>query len=136
MHYAEPPVSEGCEMRKAPVPIIEAQGPFENLEQQRDSNRPAEFLGTDNPRHLRALHALRVSPRTRESLDRIAGCSNGPALVAELRRRGLEAPCDKVSCMDRDGFEVKRGMYRLTDADRRKVRRWLARRSNGQGGAR
>lgn len=121
-------------MRKAPVPIIEAQGAFENHEQRDDSKRPAEFLGTSNPRYLRAIHAMRVSPRTRESLDNIAGCSNGPELVAELRRRGLEVPCDKVPCIDRDGFEVKRGIYHFTAADRRKIRRWLVRRANaGQG---
>jgi hypothetical protein len=121
---------EGCEMKKAPEPEQD-QGAFKNHEQQRDSKRPAEFLGTSNPRHLRAIHALRVSPRTRESLDHIAGCSNGPELVAELRRRGLDAPCDKVPCIDRDGFEVKRGVYHFTDTDRRKVRRWLTRRANG-----
>ena len=126
---AESLVSEGI-MRKAPAPIIEAQGAFENHEQQRDSKRPAEFLGTDNPRHLRAIHAIRVSPRTRETLDHIAGCSNGPELVAELRRRGLEVPCDRVPCIDRDGFEVKRGIYHFTAADRRKIRRWLVRRGN------
>lgn len=118
-------------MKKAPAPIIKAQGAFENHEQQRDSKRPAEFLGTNNPRHLRAIHAIRVSPRTRETLDHIAGCSNGPELVAELRRRGLEVPCDRVPCIDRDGFEVKRGIYHFTDGDRRKVRRWLNRRANG-----
>ena len=121
-------------MRKAPVPIIEAQGAFENHEQQRDSKRSAEFLGTDNPRHLRAIHALRVSPRSREAIDHIAGCSNGPELVAELRRRGLDAPCDKVPCIDRDGFEVKRGIYHFTAADRRKIRRWLVRRGNAEQG--
>ena len=117
-------------MRKAPAPIL-AQGAFENHGQRCDSKRPAEFLGTDNLRHLRAIHALRVSPRTREALDHIAGCSNGPELVAELRRRGLDAPCDKVPCIDRDGFEVNRGVYHFTDADRRKLRRWLNRRANG-----
>jgi hypothetical protein len=101
---------------------------FQNHEQQRDSEVVAEFLGTDNPRHLRVIHALRGGPKTREALDKWGGCSNGPELVAELRRRGLEIPCDKVPCIDRDGFEVKRGVYHLTAADRRKIGRWLVRR--------
>lgn len=94
----------------------------------------AKFTGTNNPRHLRALHALLVSPQPRESIDSRAGCSNGPELVAELRRRGLDVPCEKTPCIDRDGFEVKRGIYYLTDKDRRRVRVWLARRNRGDRG--
>lgn len=62
----------------------------------------------------------------REHLDREVGCSNGPDLISELRRRGLELPCDKAPVIDRDGREVLRGVYYMTAADRRKVRRWLA----------
>ena len=51
-----------------------------------------KFNGTENPRHLRVIMALLVSPRTRETIDRVAGASNGPELMAELRRRGLDAP--------------------------------------------
>jgi hypothetical protein len=85
---------------------------------------PRKFTGTDNPRHLRALHALKVSPRPRESIDSISGCSNGPDLVAELRRRGLDLPCDKTPCIDRDGNEVKRGIYYLSAADKRMLAAW------------
>ena len=92
------------------------------------------FTGTDNPRHLRAIHALWVSPQPREAIDSRAGCSNGPELIAELRRRGLEVPCDKTPCIDRDGFEVKRGIYYLTAKDKRLIRQWKARR-RAQGGA-
>jgi hypothetical protein len=42
----------------------------------------------------------------------------------------LDAPCDKVPCIDRDGFEVKRGIYHLTASDHRKIHRWLNRRAN------
>ena len=48
-----------------------------------------KFAGTDNPRHLRAIHALLTRPQRRKHLDDIAGCSNTPELIAELRRRGL-----------------------------------------------
>jgi len=87
-----------------------------------------KFTGTDNPRHLRVIMALLTSPRPREAIDRIAGASNGPELMAELRRRGLEAPCSKTPCIDRDGFEVKRGIYHFTDQDKRLIRAWLKRR--------
>ena len=52
---------------------------------------------------------------TREHVDTEAGASNGPELVAELRRRGLEVPCSRVPCYDRDGIEVKRGIYHVTE---------------------
>lgn len=98
---------------------------------QRHHSNAARFAGTDNPRHLRVIHAQMVRSRTREDIDAIAGCSNGPELIAELRRRGLEIPCDRIPVIDRDGFEVKRGVYHLTAADRRKIHDWLRRRQNG-----
>jgi hypothetical protein len=86
------------------------------------------FTGTDNPRHLRVIMALLVSPRPREAIDRIAGASNGPDLMSALRALGIKAPCSKTPCIDRDGFEVKRGIYHLTDHDKRLIRAWLKRR--------
>lgn len=101
-------------------------------EEQRDDSTSAheagKFAGTENPRHLRAIHALLRRPMPREHLDREAGCSNGPELIAELRRRGLSAPCDRTPVIDRDGREVKRGIYRFTSVDRRKLNRWLLQR--------
>jgi hypothetical protein len=113
-------------MKKAPAPT-KTQGAFKNTEQPKSNKRP-RFTGTDNPRHLRVIMALLTSPRPREAIDRIAGASNGPELMAELRRRGLEAPCSKTPCIDRDGFEVKRGIYHFTDQDKRLIRAWLKRR--------
>jgi len=91
--------------------------------------RPAGFLGTDNPRHLRVIQALRVRPLPREQLDQVAGCSNGPDLVAELRRRGLTVPCPRTKKKDRDLFDCFPGVYHFTEADRRMVNRWLAERA-------
>jgi hypothetical protein len=68
-----------------------------------------------------------VRSQTREAIDRAAGCSNGPELIAELRRRPLDVPCTRVVAYDRDGREVLRGVYHLTNADRRKLARWAAR---------
>lgn len=94
----------------------------------------AKFTGTDNPRHLRAIDALLRRPIPREALDRIAGASNSPELIAELRRRGLEVPCERISFTDRDGKECRPGVYSLTKADRRKIYQWMARRIRGAGG--
>lgn len=83
---------------------------------------------TSNPRHLRVLIAITRRPMPREHVDIEAGASNGPELVAELRRRGLDVPCARVPCMDKDGFEVRRGVHYLTRNDRRIIReffRWL-----------
>lgn len=87
------------------------------------------FNGTKNPRHLRALSALLEGEKRREQLDAIAGCSNGPQLVAELRRLQLEIPCKLVNGIDRDGLHIKRGVYWLTEEDRRKLKAWPGYRS-------
>lgn len=88
----------------------------------------SKFSGTDNPRHLRVVHSLRIRSRKREEIDGIAGASNGPELIAELRRRGLEIPCARVPAIDRDGYPIKYGVYSLTNTDRRKVNSWLSQR--------
>ncbi len=95
------------------------------------------FNGTDNPRYLRAIHALLVRPVPREQLDRVAGCSNGPALVAALRDLGLGKdglPCTMVPDYDRDGEAIRRGVYSLSDAGRRAVNIWLRKRKGGAHG--
>ncbi|MHB8949366.1 MAG: hypothetical protein ACYC4S_09910 [Rhodoferax sp.] len=98
--------------------------------------KPAMFTGTDNPRHLRVIHALMTRPRKREELDEIAGCSNGPELVAELRRRGLEIECTRTQKMDRDLFDCYPGVYCFTPGDRRRVRAWQAREKKKANGKR
>lgn len=70
-------------------------------------------------------------PAKREEIDSRAGCSNAPELVAELRRRGLDVPCERVPALDRDGRACRPGVYHLTEADRRKVARWMYSRSAG-----
>lgn len=87
-----------------------------------------KFTGTDNPRHLRAIHALMQRARFRNDLQTITGASNTPELVAELRRRGLETPCEKVPVLDRDGVVTRPGIYSFNAPDRRKVNSWLSKR--------
>ena len=86
-----------------------------------------KFTGTDNPRHLRALATLLQRPISRENLDSIAGCSNGPELIAALRRRGLEGEllCERIDFIDRDGRPCRPGTYFLTAKGRRLVLNWL-----------
>jgi hypothetical protein len=89
----------------------------------------AKFTGTDNPRHLRAIVVLLRRPLAREDLDSVAGCSNGPALVAALRDKGLTLPCDRIEFVDRDGRPCRPGVYSLTASDRRLLLQWMARQS-------
>jgi len=91
-----------------------------------NSNPSSRFFGTHNKRHLRVLAVLLVRRLFREELDKIAGCSNGPELVAELRRRGLEIPCEPVTRLDKDGKPCRPGVYSLTDDDRLKIAKWGA----------
>lgn len=95
-----------------------------------ESSAPSKrkFTGTDNPRHLRALAVLLSRPMPREQLNSVAGASNSPELVAELRRRGLDVPCERIQFIDRDGCTCRPGVYSLTAADRRMVYAWMAQR--------
>ena len=96
----------------------------------------AKFTGTSNPRQLRALAVLLRRPVSREQLDAIAGASNSPQLVSELRARGLHSDllCSRVEAFDRDGRPVRPGVYSLTNRGKRLVYSWLTRR-DAEGGA-
>ena len=76
---------------------------------------------TENPREVRIICALASGPRTREELDGIAGASNVPDAIAALRRKGLEIPARREPVRDCDGEIVYRGLYRFSDADRRRT---------------
>jgi len=76
---------------------------------------------TENPRELRIICALATGARSREELDRIAGASNVPDAIAALRRKGLEIPARREPVRDCDGEIVYRGLYRFSDADRRRT---------------
>jgi len=77
-------------------------------------------------RQTRVLGALLQSESwiPRESVDRIAGASNGPQIILELRRKvtghdGIEM--QKADATDRDGKACKPGRYRLTLQGRQRV---------------
>lgn len=86
----------------------------------------AQFTGTRNLRHLRVLMALLHGSRTREETDQIAGCSNSPQLIRNLRKLGLDLPCRRLRHIDRDGKKCAPGIYSLTDSDRQMVLAFFA----------
>jgi len=77
-----------------------------------------------NPREIRAIAALKNGPLMRENLDFIAGCSNGPELIAGLRRKGLSVPCERVERFDKDGNSCWPGRYSFTLEDKQIVNEW------------
>ena len=114
---------------KTPAPSEEKT----SAPKQGDSKSAAAFLGTDNPRHLRVIQAAWVRPIPREQVDTVAGCANGPELVAELRRRGLDFPCTRTKKQDRDLFDCWPGVYHFTQQDRRKLTDWKRQRAASRG---
>jgi hypothetical protein len=85
------------------------------------------FLGTTNPRCLRALSALLRGPVDREDLDRIVGCRNSPDLINRLKSLGLEIPCYRTQVRDLDGHLCRVGSYYLTPLDRMLIEQWIQR---------
>lgn len=82
------------------------------------------------PRQSRLLEALMASQgwTSREKVDGIAGASNGPQVILELRRKvtgydGIEM--QKADATDRDGKACKPGRYRLSTQGRQRAAEWL-----------
>ncbi|ACY33750.1 hypothetical protein [Comamonas thiooxydans] len=78
------------------------------------------------PRQERVIHALSNTAGWlwREQIDRIAGASNGPEVIRQLRCKltGYEGiDMEQVSVTDRDGRHAKPGRYRLTDLGRQRL---------------
>ena len=84
----------------------------------------SKFIGTTNPRELRAIHFLMIRPMPREQLDKAVGCANSPDLIFRLRQKGLEIPCIKIKAIDRDGLPCRPGVFYLPESDRKKIIRW------------
>lgn len=76
-------------------------------------------------RARRAIDALiRSSHVSREAMDRIAGASNSPQVIAGLRRKGVDIECERVEAIDRDGHPCRPGRYFLTDRGRATLAAW------------
>jgi hypothetical protein len=71
------------------------------------------------PRQFRVLSALTKKLGKwiwREDIDAIAGASNGPEIISQLRHgRGIDIQMEKVANVDRDGMPCNPGRYRMTD---------------------
>lgn len=80
---------------------------------------------TMTPRQARVIDALSSTTGWlwREQIDRIAGASNGPEIIRQLRLRvGYDAiEMEQVEITDRDGRPAKPGHYRLTDMGRQRL---------------
>lgn len=124
-------------LERSPNKKDAGQGVLEKTTKCTDSiTTKAKPFNTKNPRHLRLLAALLVSPRPREHLDAIAGCSNAPDEVMQLRRKGLEIPCQRVKRIDIDGFVCLPGIYSLTPKDRATISAFILHRERkGRAGA-
>ena len=76
-------------------------------------------------RQERVIHALVQTKEwiSREAVDRIAGASNGPEVIRQLRCRfGYDAiEMERINTVDRDGLPTQPGRYRLTVTGRRAV---------------
>jgi hypothetical protein len=84
-----------------------------------------KFIGTNNPRHLIIIRALLAGPVSRERVDQLAGVSNGPSLIADLRDCGLgmeHLQCLRRPDVDKFGKRRAPGVYLLTEQGRRAVR--------------
>jgi len=97
-----------------------------------DSTVSLAKTSTLTPRQLRLIDALLKAEGwiSRESVDCIAGASNGPQIVFELRQKvtgrdGIEMR--KVTASDRDGRPCKPGRYRLSPAGRERAAQFLMR---------
>lgn len=79
-----------------------------------------------SPRQFRALMALLKKPQYREHIDRVAGASNGPQVVSELRDKGLFINCSLIAKRDRDGKTCRVGLYHLAKNSTVKARQMVA----------
>ncbi len=104
---------------------------------QSDSIKAACFLGTENPRMIRVINGLLARSLSREAIDSIAGVSDGPDSISELRdlfvpksdNRNAYIDCTRVHSIDRDGRTCHPGVYSLAALGRRLIHQWLAARS-------
>lgn len=88
----------------------------------------ANPMSSMTPRQHRVLLALLRASNwiSREAIDRIAGASNGPEIIRQLRERfslcrHLHLVCDRVCVVDCDGKPSHPGRYRLTPEGRAKL---------------
>jgi hypothetical protein len=77
------------------------------------------------PRQFRVCKALaQLGKLWREEVDSLAGASNGPEVMRQLRIKGLEWKCERVLKIDRYGRPCEPGLYSVESAGRETLNRW------------
>ncbi|MBC7435072.1 MAG: hypothetical protein H7332_03265 [Bdellovibrionales bacterium] len=77
------------------------------------------------PKQIRVCQAfMRMKPIWREQVDQISGASNGPEIMSQLKRKGLQWTCAKQRKIDRDGNPCEPGLYTVTPEGIATLRRW------------
>lgn len=78
-------------------------------------------------RQRKALQELLSAPGkvTVKRLVAVTDANNVPELIASLRKRGLEIPCEMVPFVTVDGVHSRYGCYALTDLDKARVKHML-----------
>lgn len=78
------------------------------------------------PRHRRLIQALLIGPLHREDADRVAGASNSPHYIGELRETfELSIITERIERIDRDGCKTRPGIYHLAPGSRQRARELL-----------
>ncbi|MDO3721782.1 hypothetical protein QVZ43_08585 [Marinobacter sp. chi1] len=74
-------------------------------------------------RLYRLIVALLAGPLPRETADRVAGASNSPHYIQELRKNFLlKIDTERVEKIDRDGLLTRPGVYHLLPESRELAR--------------
>lgn len=77
------------------------------------------------PRQTRVCEALAKRGKLwREEVDSIAGASNGPEIMRQLKEKGLIWQCDQFEKKDRDGKACRPGLYSIADKGRETLQAW------------
>lgn len=96
------------------------------------TDKPKRRKSSITPRQLRLIRALLIGPLYREQADRVAGASNSPHHIGELRRiHGLKIATERAEHIDRDGFKTRPGIY-ILQADSVKLARTLLRQAEAE----
>ncbi len=79
-----------------------------------ESSAPSKRNFKLTPRQARVCEAFAKRCKLwREEVDRIAGASNGPEVMRQLKKKGLTWQCDRVKKIDRDGNPCEPGIYSI-----------------------
>ena len=78
-----------------------------------DTDTPKRRRKSLTPRQTRTVQRLLRGAVMREELDHVAGASNSPEVIRQIRGLGLDVHCQRVEKSDRDGLRTFPGRYSL-----------------------